>query len=128
FRRVPSPPTSPARGGGKAALCWKSSPPAGAAPSWGRARPIRSLSGMPFCSSLLSRDRASSSRVLLGAFELREVSLMRGAVNVVKEQHRNRYRAEYGYDGNEDHAQLMQDRGVDLARRSLLRKAYPSED
>src|ERR1700729_144061 len=56
------------------------------------------------------------------------ISLMGVAVDVVIHQDRDRNRAKDHDNRNEDHAEVMQDRRVNLARCRMLRKANPSED
>ena len=72
-----------------------------------------------------------NARIWIGVireFKQFDIALMRRAVDVVKHQDRDRKRAENRDDGNEDHAEVMQDRRVHLARSRVLRKADPCEE
>jgi len=53
---------------------------------------------------------------------------MRRAVDVVQHQNRDRDRAEYRDDRNEDHPEVMQYRRIHLPGCRMLRKADPSKD
>ena len=71
-----------------------------------------------------------NARIWIGVireFKQFDIFLMRGAVDVVKHQDGYRNRTEDRDDGNEDHAEVMQDRRVHLAWCRMLRKADPSQ-
>src|SRR5271156_5483606 len=87
---------------------------------------------MLFCSlthgSLLeSANSAGVRSALIRAFQPLDISLMRRAVDVVKQQDRDRNRAEGRDYRKEDQAEVTQDRRVYLARCRMLRKADPRE-